>query len=55
MINAEFDKYARMHHPLHSGQPYDKASADGERNFWMTAQEAMEYGIVDQILMKRDS
>ena len=38
----------------HSGQPYDKVAADGERNFWMTAQEALEYGMVDQILMKKD-
>ena len=37
----------------HSGQPYDKVAADGERNFWMTAPEAREYGMVDQILNKR--
>ena len=36
----------------HSGQPYAKVAADGERNFWMTAQEALEYGMVDQILTK---
>ena len=36
----------------HSGQPYDKVAADGERDFWMTAQEALEYGMVDQILIK---
>ena len=28
----------------HSGQPYEKVAADGERNFWMTAQEALAYG-----------
>lgn len=37
----------------HSDQPYDKVAADGERDFWMTAQEAMEYGMVDQILKKK--
>ena len=37
----------------HSGQPYAKVAADGERNFWMTAQEALEYGMVDQILSKK--
>lgn len=37
----------------HSGQPYDKVAADGERNFWMTAKEALEYGMVDQILTKK--
>lgn len=34
-------------------QPYAKVAADGKRNFWMTAQEALEYGMVDQILMKK--
>jgi len=38
----------------HSGQPYAKVAADGERNFWMTAQEALEYGMVDQILKKKE-
>ena len=37
----------------HSGQPYDKVAADGERDFWMTAAEAKEYGMVDEILAKR--
>lgn len=37
----------------HSAQPYDKVAADGERDFWMTAQEAMDYGMVDQILTKK--
>ena len=37
----------------HSGQPYDKVAADGDRNYWMTAKEALDYGVVDQILTKR--
>ena len=37
----------------HSGQPYDKVFADADRDFWMTAQEAMEYGMVDEILTKK--
>lgn len=37
----------------HSGQPFDKVAADGERDYWMTAQEALEYGMVDEILSKR--
>ena len=37
----------------HSGQPYEKVAADGDRNYWMTAKEALEYGVVDQILTKR--
>jgi len=38
----------------HSGQPFDKVAADGERDYWMTAQEALEYGMVDEILRKRE-
>lgn len=34
-------------------QPYAKVAADGERNFWMTAPEALVYGMVDQILTKK--
>ncbi len=37
----------------HSGQPYDKVFADADRDFWMTAQEALEYGMVDEILSKK--
>ena len=36
----------------HSGQPFDKVFADGDRNYWMTAQEALEYGMIDQIMTK---
>ena len=37
----------------HSGQSYDKVFADADRDFWMTAQEALEYGMVDEILTKK--
>ena len=37
----------------HSGQSYDKVFADADRDFWMTAQEALEYGMVDEILIKK--
>ncbi len=37
----------------HSGQPFEKISADGERDFWMTSQEALEYGMIDVILSKK--
>ena len=36
----------------HSGQPFDKVFTDGDRNYWMTAQEALEYGMIDQIMTK---
>ncbi len=37
----------------HSGQPLKKVAADGERDFWMSAEEAKAYGMVDEILRKR--
>ena len=37
----------------HSGQPYDKICADAERDFWMTSQEALEYGMIDEILKRK--
>ena len=37
----------------HSGQPDDKVFADADRDYWMTAQEALEYGMVDEILSKK--
>jgi ATP-dependent Clp protease protease subunit len=38
----------------HSGQSYDKVVADGDRDFWMTAEEAKEYGMIDQVLTKKE-
>ena len=34
----------------HTSQDKDKVSFDAERNFWMSSQEAMEYGMVDMVL-----
>ena len=34
----------------HSGQPMEKILADADRDFWMTSQEALEYGMIDSIL-----
>ena len=34
----------------HSGQPFERVFADADRDFWMTAQEALDYGMVDEIL-----
>ena len=37
----------------HTGQPYEKVFADADRDYWMTAQEAVEYGMVDNIMSKK--
>ncbi|HZJ35222.1 MAG TPA: ATP-dependent Clp endopeptidase proteolytic subunit ClpP [Gillisia sp.] len=36
----------------HSGQPYDKLVEDSDRDFWMKADKALEYGMIDDILMR---
>lgn len=38
----------------HSGQDYEKVAADTDRDFWMLADEAKDYGIVDDILSRRE-
>jgi ATP-dependent Clp protease protease subunit len=38
----------------HSGQTVDKVSTDTDRDFWMLAPEAKDYGIVDDILTRRE-
>ena len=35
----------------HSGQDVEKIAADFDRDFWMTALEAKEYGLVDDVLL----
>ena len=37
----------------HTGQPVEKVTADTERDNWMTAEEAMEYGIVDEVMVRK--
>ncbi|MDE5845230.1 MAG: ATP-dependent Clp endopeptidase proteolytic subunit ClpP [Muribaculaceae bacterium] len=36
----------------HSGQPFEKVERDSDRDYWMTAQEAKEYGMIDDVLVK---
>jgi ATP-dependent Clp protease, protease subunit len=37
---------------LHSGKPYKQIEKDSDRDYWMTADEAKEYGMVDEVLIK---
>lgn len=36
----------------HSGNSYDKIEKDADRDHWMTAQEALDYGMIDEVLSK---
>jgi ATP-dependent Clp protease protease subunit len=33
-----------------TGQPYEKTVNDTDRNFWMTAKEAVAYGLVHRVV-----
>lgn len=37
----------------HTGQPLEKIEVDTERDFFMSAEEAMEYGLVDQVFDRK--
>lgn len=36
----------------HSGQTYDKVYEDSDRDYWMKADKALEYGMIDEILSR---
>ena len=42
----------RLNHVLakHTGQPITKIEKDTDRDFWLTASEAKEYGLIDEIM-----
>jgi ATP-dependent Clp protease protease subunit len=37
----------------HTGQPLERIEKDTDRDFWLSAEEAKEYGLIDKILIKR--
>jgi ATP-dependent Clp protease protease subunit len=37
----------------HTGQPLEKINRDTDRNFFMSPEEAKEYGIIDEVIMSR--
>ena len=53
-----FDIYSRLLNERiiflgHSGQPLEKVSKDMERDYFMTAEEAVAYGLIDKVLARR--
>ena len=53
----EIQKYKKELYNIiaeHSHQPFDKVWQDSDRNYWMTADEAKEYGMIDQVLQKKE-
>jgi ATP-dependent Clp protease protease subunit len=37
----------------HSGNPFKKIEKDSDRDYWMTAQEAKDYGMIDEVLERK--
>jgi ATP-dependent Clp protease protease subunit len=38
----------------HSGQPYERIFEDGDRDYWMRSNEALDYGMIDEILEREN-
>jgi ATP-dependent Clp protease, protease subunit len=36
----------------HSGNEYERVEKDSDRDYWMTAEEAVAYGMIDQVLVR---
>lgn len=39
----------------HSHQPFEKIEKDSDRDYWMTSEEAREYGMIDTVLVKNQT
>lgn len=37
---------------IHSGKDYQQVEKDADRDYWMTAQEAKDYGMIDEVLVR---
>ena len=37
----------------HTGKPVEQIASDADRDHWMTSEEAKNYGIIDEVLIKR--
>lgn len=59
-ISIEAEEIIKMQERLNreiareTGQPYERVVKDTDRNFWMSAEEAKEYGLVSKIISRAD-
>jgi ATP-dependent Clp protease protease subunit len=37
----------------HSGKTYEEVEKNSDRDYWMTAEEAKQYGMIDEVLIKK--
>jgi len=58
-IKIQADRILKMRKDLNTilsektGMPYEQVEKDTDRDFFMTAQEAVEYGLIDKVFVKR--
>jgi ATP-dependent Clp protease protease subunit len=55
IVHTEIQKLKKELYEIiarHSGQTYEKVWADSDRDYWMRAEEAKAYGLVDEVLGK---
>jgi ATP-dependent Clp protease protease subunit len=58
-IKIQADEILKTRHTIngilarHTGQPMDKIERDTERDYYMSSDEAVEYGLVDKVIQKR--
>jgi ATP-dependent Clp protease protease subunit len=38
----------------HSGQSFERVEKDSDRDYWMTAEESKAYGMIDEVLGRRN-
>ncbi|MGQ0740822.1 MAG: ATP-dependent Clp protease proteolytic subunit [Alphaproteobacteria bacterium] len=59
-ISIEAEEIIKMRERLNreiareTGQPYERVAQDTDRNFWMSAEQAKEYGLVNKIINRTD-
>ncbi len=51
IVKTRNELYQIMSH--HSGTPVKKFEKDADRDYWMSSKEAKEYGLIDEVLVKR--
>lgn len=58
-MEITFREISKLKHELyqiiadHSNNPFEKIESDSDRDFWMTAKEAVDYGMIDKVLLKQ--
>jgi ATP-dependent Clp protease, protease subunit len=55
IVHVEMQKIKKELYDIiakHSNQPYEKVEQDSDRDYWMIAEEAKAYGLIDEVLIR---